>query len=128
MSHISTVNNALALSQETSDDFVHGEKIVVFNNCRESAPGLFPALGFCFMKHVGWCYSVHFTAKSFLCRPAGYQSLSAGHLMWYWSTNSFPSDLSTTTWHRLSPDSKASSWCSNLRSLTQSFFIGKESY
>lgn len=94
MSLSSTASNALALSQETADNFVHGEKIVIFNNYRESASGLSPSQGFCFMKHMGQCYSVHFTAETFLCRPAGYQSLLAGHLLRYLSTNSFPFELS----------------------------------
>lgn len=83
MSLSSTACNALALSQETSDNFVHRQKVVIFNNWRERAPGLSPALGFCFMKHMGQCYSVHFTAKTFLCRSAGYQLLLAGHLLRY---------------------------------------------
>lgn len=53
MSLSSTASNALALSQETSDNFVYGGKSVTFNNCRESAPGLSPALGLCLMKHTG---------------------------------------------------------------------------
>lgn len=124
----STASNALALSQETSDDFVYRGKLVTFHNCRESASGLSPALGPRLMKHMGQCYSVHFTAKTFLCKPAGYQSLLAGHLLRYLSTISFPFDSRTTTWHRMSPDGSVLSGCSNLRRLPLSFFTGKELY
>lgn len=121
-------SNALALSQEASDDFVYGGNLVTFNNCRESAPGHSPALGPCLTKHMGQCYSVHFNAKTFLCKPAGYQSLLAGHLLQYLSTNSFPFDMRTTPWHRMSPDGSVFSGCSNLRRLPQSSFKGKELY
>lgn len=88
MSLSSTASNALALSQETSDNFVHGEKPVIFNSCKESDRGLSPALEFCFTKHES-VLSDHFTAKAFLCRLAGHWSRLAGHVLWYLNTN-FP--------------------------------------
>lgn len=42
----STASSALAISQETSEIFVLGEKTVIFTNCKESDPGRSPALGF----------------------------------------------------------------------------------
>lgn len=122
MSLSSTASSALALSQETSDNLFMGKNqssLIVVKKVTEDFP---QPQKLCFMKHES-VLSEHFTAKAFLCRLAGHWSCLAGHVLWYLSTNSFLFDLSTTKQHRMSPDSKVLLWCSNLRNLTQFFFL-----
>lgn len=92
----STASSALAISQETSEIFVLGEKTVIFTNCKESDPGRSPALGFVSRSPDQCCQHTS------LLKPfsVGWQlsAHSAGHILWYPSPKTFPFEYYNVTW------------------------------
>lgn len=112
MPHSSTASNTLALSQKSSETFVLGEKTIIFTNCKESDPGLSPALGFVSQSPDQCCQHT----------PPCLTGTSCGTRVQRLSPPS------TTTRHGTFPSSNILLLCSNLRNLTQNFFTGEEIY